>query len=602
MKNKYAASLATVVRPIKAIIEKKPEINYEVLAAKAEAAKRRQQVADAIATLEPIIGDSGRINFPDFFEAVNSILKISDPENLKRFVKNLKDGYLPWFLYRFYYNHSRALKTVIHPMEFDLYRADQTYGIQEFKKLFTPSGWKALVKIPVKKQFELGHMFMGGQDLENLVKCLHIGTDPIALRYLGGSLFSPVISTVFSLAKVDRTKSVNLETKLMFLKQFGSDQGELQAACSDLVDHLSMWKSLSIIRYKYPEIVKDLGVPLSGNWSQRRFMQEHARLSQMQRDCDRDRTIQIERKERWKRKPFFNINKFPELKGGTIDVKGLSLKVKLINSSTELYDEGTKMHHCIFNYKPEMYKRRYFALSITDEVNKNNCCTIAFTVANTVKTELSRLMLDGKQFEVVPGDGFYLRFNQVRGLRNHTAFTFRQEDLVNAVLDLLHKSGFKDYITGLSVKPLSSLKRHEHTLPSFIESNVSTRHDLKMRMLGHPSIMGDGYIDMPPTYITEGFPIPFPNQGSSILEMLKRMHSTTRNIFTLTEESTADKPDFVLDSLHGLWHPLLTADGTMSKPDQHAITVELGKVFKSTQPKEKPFLTSKFLKNVALGR
>ena len=209
--------------------------------------------------------------------------------------------------------------------------------------------------------------------------------------------------------------------------------GDLSTATKDVEDHIRMWSELQNLKCKYPTIVKDLGVPISGKWSMRRFADEHSRLSQMKRDCDREQILEKERRDKWKKKSFFNIHKFPQLKGSTIKVNGIELHVKLINNGVDLFEEGSKMHHCIFDYIRYMRAGTYFAFSITDPKNPHNCCTIAFSIRDKSRNELNY----NDQIK-------HIVFDQVRGLRNHVKFTFQQEDLVNEIAQFMEATGFKD--------------------------------------------------------------------------------------------------------------------------------------------------------------
>ena len=377
------------------------------------------------------------------------IFNLQKKENFNRFKKNIDDGYTAWFIYRFYYKQ-RCIESTIYPFEYSIYERDQTYGIQDFKKRFTSSAWKALVKIPACRQFSLSRWYQSDRALEILAKCLHVGTDTHALEWLDGFISKPVSMDL-------------IEEILLFLKKCDKSPNTLSTAAKDIIDHIGMWDSLQKLKIKYPEIVKNLGVPLSGKWSLRRFADEHSRLSQMKRDCDREQILEKERREKWKKKNFFNIHKFPQLKGTTITVDGSKLDVKLINDAVDLFDEGSKMRHCIFDYISYMRAGIYFAFSITDSENPRNCCTIAFSVQNdyeSVNTIYGTPTLNTNYNEQKKK----IVFDQVRGLRNHVMFSFNQDHLVNEMHDFMKATGFHDYITGLSKRPLAILKQREYRI------------------------------------------------------------------------------------------------------------------------------------------
>jgi hypothetical protein len=102
----------------------------------------------------------------------------------------------------------------------------------------------------------------------------------------------------------------------------------------------------------------------------------------------------------------------------------------------------------------------YFAFSITDTENPRNCCTIAFSVQNdyeSVNTIYGTPTLNTNYNEQKKK----IVFDQVRGLRNHVMFSFNQDHPVNEMHDFMKATGFHDYITGLSKRPLVILKHHE---------------------------------------------------------------------------------------------------------------------------------------------
>ena len=445
-KNKYAASLDTISRPQNKVGIKKTDCYDDAAIARAIEESERRNYERLVATINALFGYHGPLYAGNVAAYLIKIFNLQKKENFNRFKKNIDDGYTGWFIYRFYYK-LRCIESTIYPFEYGIYERDQTYGIQDFKKRFTPSAWKALVKIPAYRQFSLSRWYQSDRALEILAKCLHVGTDTHALEWLDGFISKPVSMDL-------------IEEILLFLKKYDKSPYTLSTAAKDIIDHIGMWDSLQKLKIKYPEIVKNLGVPISGKWSLRRFADEHSRLSQMKRDCDREQILEKEHREKWKKKNFFNIHKFPQLKGTTITVDGCKLDVKLINNGTDLFDEGSKMRHCIFEYISYMRAGIYFAFSITDSENPRNCCTIAFSVQDDYKSgntiygtpTLSTNYSEQKKLVI---------FDQVRGLRNHVLFTFNQQHLVDEMYDLMKTTRFHDYITDLSKRPLAILKHHE---------------------------------------------------------------------------------------------------------------------------------------------
>ena len=445
-KNKYAASLDTISRPQNKVGIKKTDCHNDAAIARAIEEGERRNYERLVVAVSNLFGYHGPLYAGNVAASLIKIFNLQKRENFNRFKKNIDDGYTAWFIYRFYYK-LRCIESTIYPFEYGIYERDQTYGIQDFKKRFTPSAWKALVKIPAYRQFSLSRWYQSDRALEILAKCLHVGTDTHALEWLDGFISEPVSMDL-------------IEEILLFLKKCDKDANTLSTAAKDIIDHIGMWDSLQKLKIKYPEIVKNLGVPLSGKWSLRRFADEHSRLSQMKRDCDREQILEKERREKWKKKNFFNIHKFPQLKGTTITVDGSKLDVKLINNGTDLFDEGSKMRHCIFNYISYMRTGIYFAFSITDSENPRNCCTIAFSVQNDYEsgntiygTPTLNTNYNEQKKKIV--------FDQVRGLRNHVSFTFNQQHLVDEMYDLMKTTGFHDYVIDLSKRPLVILKHHE---------------------------------------------------------------------------------------------------------------------------------------------
>ena len=445
-KNKYAASLDTISRPQNKTGNKKTDCHVDAAIARAIEEDERRNYERLVVAVSNLFGYHGPLYAGNVAAYLIKIFNLQKKENFNRFKKNIDDGYTAWFIYRFYYK-LRCIESTIYPFEYGIYERDQTYGIQDFKKRFTPSAWKAFVKIPACRQFSLSRWYQSDRALEILAKCMHVGTDTHALEWLDGFISKPVSMDL-------------IEEILLFLKKYDKSPYTLSTAAKDIIDHIGMWDSLQKLKIKYPEIVKNLGVPISGKWSLRRFADEHSRLSQMKRDCDREQILEKERREKWKKKNFFNIHKFPQLKGTTITVDGCKLDVKLINNGTDLFDEGSKMRHCIFDYISYMRAGTYFAFSITDSENPRNCCTIAFSVKDEYMTgftiygtpTLSTNYSEQKKLVI---------FDQVRGLRNHVLFTFNQQHLVDEMYDLMKTTRFHDYITDLSKRPLAILKHHE---------------------------------------------------------------------------------------------------------------------------------------------
>lgn len=459
-KNKYAASLDTISRPQNKVGNKKTDCHVDAAIARAIEEGERRNYERLVVAVRNLFGYHGPLYAGNVAASLIKIFNLQKKENFNRFKKNIDDGYTPWFIYRFYYK-MRSNEGNIYPFEYSIYERDQTYGIQDFKKRFTSSAWKALVKIPVKKQFSLSRWYQSDRALEILAKCMHVGTDTHALEWLDGFISKPVSMDL-------------IEEILLFLKKCDKSPNTLSTAAKDIIDHIGMWDSLQKLKIKYPEIVKNLGVPISGKWSLRRFADEHSRLSQMKRDCDREQILEKERREKWKKKNFFSIHKFPQLKGTTITVDGCKLDVKLINNGIDLFDEGSKMRHCIFDYISYMRAGTYFAFSITDSENPRNCCTIAFSVQNdyeSVNTIYGTPTLNTNYNEQKKK----IVFNQVRGLRNHVMFSFNQDHLVNEMHDFMKATGFHDYITGLSKRPLVILKLSESKKTRF---NLQPRQGL----------------------------------------------------------------------------------------------------------------------------
>ena len=448
-KNKYAASLDTISRPQNKVGIKKTDCHVGAAIAKAIEGGERRNYERLVVAVSNLFGYHGPLYADNVAANLIKIFNLQKKENFNRFKKNIDDGYTAWFIYRFYYK-LRCIESTIYPFEYGIYERDQTYGIQDFKKRFTPSAWKAFVKIPACRQFSLSRWYQCDRALEILAKCMHVGTDTHALEWLDGFISKPVSMDL-------------IEEILLFLKKYDKSPYTLSTAAKDIIDHIGMWDSLQKLKIKYPEIVKNLGVPISGKWSLRRFADEHSRLSQMKRDCDREQILEKERREKWKKKNFFSIHKFPQLKGTTITVDGCKLDVKLINNGTDLFDEGSKMRHCIFDYISYMRTGIYFAFSITDSENPRNCCTIAFSVQNDYEsvnaiygTPILNTNYNEQKKKIV--------FDQVRGLRNHVMFSFNQDHLVNEMHDFMKATGFHDYITGLSKRPLAILKHHEYRI------------------------------------------------------------------------------------------------------------------------------------------
>ncbi len=576
-KNKYAASLDTISRPQNMASNKN---DVEAIAKAIEEGERRnyERLVAAVSTL---FGYHGPLYAGNVAASLIKIFNLQKKENFNRFKKNIDDGYTAWFIYRFYYKQ-RCIESTIYPFEYGIYERDQTYGIQDFKKRFTPSAWKALVKIPVYRQFSLSRWYQCDRALEILAKCLHVGTDTHALEWLDGFISKPVSMDL-------------IEEILLFLKKCDKDPNTFSTAAKDIIDHIGMWDSLQNLKVKYPEIVKNLGVPLSGKWSLRRFADEHSRLSQMKRDCDREQILEKERREKWKKKNFFNIHKFPQLKGTTITVDGNKLDVKLINNGTDLFDEGSKMRHCIFDYISYMRAGIYFAFSITDTENPRNCCTIAFSVQDDYKSgntiyntiygtpTLSTNYSEQKKLVI---------FDQVRGLRNHVLFTFNQQHLVDEMYDLMKTTRFHDYITDLSKLPLAILKHHECRIkcdyPRFI-FRPSTALDTEFQQRMQAPVVARDFVN---NFFYENGPTPRDN-SRFMRAGLERFR-----------ESLIDGLNNVVNAFGQSVRSTLAHSNAVSDHIEQTSNV-IQRIVSSHYPrprvKEKPFLNSDFLKMVSNG-
>ncbi len=572
-KNKYAASLDTISRPQNMASNKN---DVEAIAKAIEEGERRnyERLVAAVSTL---FGYHGPLYAGNVAASLIKIFNLQKKENFNRFKKNIDDGYTAWFIYRFYYK-LRCIESTIYPFEYGIYERDQTYGIQDFKKRFTPSAWKALVKIPVYRQFSLSRWYQCDRALEILAKCLHVGTDTHALEWLDGFISKPVSMDL-------------IEEILLFLKKCDKDPNTFSTAAKDIIDHIGMWDSLQNLKVKYPEIVKNLGVPLSGKWSLRRFADEHSRLSQMKRDCDREQILEKERREKWKKKNFFNIHKFPQLKGTTITVDGNKLDVKLINNGTDLFDEGSKMRHCIFEYICYMRAGIYFAFSITDTENPRNCCTIAFSVQDDYKSgntiygtpTLSTNYSEQKKLVI---------FDQVRGLRNHVLFTFNQQHLVDEMYDLMKTTRFHDYITDLSKLPLAILKHHECRIkcdyPRFI-FRPSTALDTEFQQRMQAPVVARDFVN---NFFYENGPTPRDN-SRFMRAGLERFR-----------ESLIDGLNNVVNAFGQSVRSTLAHSNAVSDHIEQTSNV-IQRIVSSHYPrprvKEKPFLNSDFLKMVSNG-
>lgn len=155
-KNKYAASLDTISRPQNKVGIKKTDCYVGAALAKAIEEGEIRNHERLVATINALFGEYGPLYAAHVANPLVKIFNLHKKENFERFKKNVEDGYTPWFIYRFYYK-MRSNEGNIYPFEYSIYERDQTYGIQEFKKRFTPSAWKALVKIPVKKRISNKH-------------------------------------------------------------------------------------------------------------------------------------------------------------------------------------------------------------------------------------------------------------------------------------------------------------------------------------------------------------------------------------------------------------------------------------------------------------
>lgn len=444
-KIKYQPSLLTIQKPIsKKIITTSKLFEYDSLSAQKT---KEKQVELFKLKIHKLLTNAATTVSHEITDFVIESFRLEDPDNFNQFEKNIKDGYAIYYYY---------LYVNIPLRSYDLkYIKDQTTGINNFIKLFTPKSRKKLINIPASNQIFLLNFLTCTNKIELLDIALSSGLCFAGIHRAGQQLdhyYSLVINHYGDQVKVKKYFSFYCEQLKLSFDNHVSWTAPIE---QDIWDHLHMHKSLvdfqkkylTVYQDKYPELFKDIGICFSDKWSLRRFKNEHNKLSILAREASLFHQYIAIEQNKWRKNYFFNINNFSELLDFTLDVNGVHLKVNLINNTKQLLEEAKRMGHCIFSYNNRMLKGNYIAFSITDLENKKNNATLGFNIIN------------------IPPRGPFTKeetnapiFDQLRGYKNSTDFTISVSDLIILILDKLKSIGFIKYLKEKHQRPLRYIK------------------------------------------------------------------------------------------------------------------------------------------------
>ena len=485
MRKKYTATLNNLPVPEKRI---KGDFNIDV---KLNSFDPRLNLLDRLSDIfTPATGNGIASNlfstyavYQSFFQFLIKAFNLQDPANWAAFEKNIKDGYTSWF-YHLYQEKSLSSngflrKSYKNPysvyenlkwMQSSLDRTNlkQTEGIKEFIKIFKPLAWKRLVKLSPAQQYA---MVFDSPNFSRTFVILSKVLEKCPDTDMVNKVYAAITATAhhFSFDSWLENLDEVIEFVIRSMENKGEDaclqRGINTVTISDLVDHFEMHKRCLSGSLMYPEITKELGKVFSGRWSARRFHEEHSKLSGIFNKINNIQFLENENENKWKKKSFYNINKFPEIKEFDVKVSGVSLKVSLINSNGDLFKEGTEMKHCIFTYSDSMKKGSYVAFKIRDISNPKNNSTIGFAFRTGVPFQSRGNFTTDEVSKTKPvKEEKVIHFDQLRGLRNHTDFTFDTQRLIRTIGDRMQACGFKDYLIGRQSFPLVRIKRTEQEI------------------------------------------------------------------------------------------------------------------------------------------
>lgn len=460
-KNKYQPTLLTIQKPIsKKIITTSKFFEYDSLSAQKT---KEKQVELFKLKIHKLLTNAPTAVSHEITDFVIESFRLEDPDNFNQFEKNIKDGYAIYYYY---------LYVNIPLRSYDLkYIKDQTTGINNFIKLFTPKSRKKLINIPASNQIFLLNFLTCTNKIELLDIALSSGLCFAGIHRAGQQLdhyYGLVINHYGDQVKVKKYFSFYYEQLKLSFDNHVSWTAPIE---QDIWDHLHMHKSLvdfqkkylTVYQDKYPELFKDIGICFSDKWSLRRFKNEHNKLSILAREASLFHQYIAIEQNKWRKNYFFNINNFSELLDFTLDVNGVHLKVNLINNTKQLLEEAKRMGHCIFSYNNRMLKGSYIAFSITDLENKKNNATLGFDIINSTFTK--------KEINAPI-------FDQLRGYKNSTDFTISVSDLIILILDKLKSIGFIKYLKEKNYKPLFHIKVAESYKSFFAHQSFEEKYQL----------------------------------------------------------------------------------------------------------------------------
>lgn len=376
---------------------------------------------------------------------LGAFFKVYIPAYKEKLFKLIDDGYLFYILsclrdkkhsnrgHVFYGNYRNISPT----KDCELHQYNPTYDIKKFIKAITPKAWKQLISLTPVEQHRL-LIFVGNVFYTNNFGAIlrhKLNEDDIrsVLRIVG-------INPSLFYENNDHAPVISGETLISFyrsMKDNGKTVDEFNQFMEELDTHCSMWDKVN-------NEGKVTGL-LSAKWSYRRFKDEHKKLSIRLVDMERRKELELEHKNRWKRKKYYADLKIKPILDFNIMVDSdggkKELKVEFINTPKELMEESRFMKHCVYDYNKSVLRGTMLVFRVIDTTEPKNRGTLAY---NAHSDNLS--------------------FQQMKDRNNDVGFTFDIYDVSKLVLAKLEETGVDKYFIKYGVRNLTRLKYAEDSI------------------------------------------------------------------------------------------------------------------------------------------
>lgn len=512
MVNKYSATLDNFT-PAPVVLQKTSKVfrlhgsHVEYLAM--TTVELREKINEIIGTkdkCDQIKNWTRKFDSHSFHDFLIKTYNLQVPANWVRFKKNVKDGYLCFFIYNYresdLFSKNNAAHFQIRDIEkylklcFDKissarelrknsYR-DQTHGIKDYIKKFKPSVWKRLISFTHYELYELYRALpvlssarMAAQfsktpwETEVIINQILEKTDDfeVALFIIQGLNY--IFSNLTFNENADSEPWFSLVDFIGFIVrnyEYLNDRDDL----SDVKDHFFLYQQYREKYYNHSNNSVKIETFLSAKWNCKRFLEEHSRLTAHVSKLKFQEEV---KSQIWRKKTFYNLYRFPELKCFTVKIDQTILRVEFLNKTKALFNEGEEMKHCIYSsFLKQIEKGHYIAFKVRDPNNPKNNCTAGFRV-NVKGNEINyNQIISNPHDEIISNphdEKNLLKVDQIKGLENHVDFTFNTNMLNAAIIAKMESIGFDDYLEEKSIRPLEHLSfierrrafQREHQIP-----------------------------------------------------------------------------------------------------------------------------------------